>query len=227
MIYSTTMNNAKRIFLILPILLSVAIKADFNTIAFTPQEWEIIKYRKIKANSTRLQNDHVEIDVNQSAGSIIHTLKTPLYLEEVQMNFDHSGLLNLTKVTQGEDGGDDFLLRVGLIYEGEETLGFFTRKLAADWLINIFDKAPKGSGISQIVFHNVVSDKSLLGKEGKSSASKYMYNKNSFLAKRNLNLKIKPARKKKIIAIWLCTDGDETKSSFKIKLSNFRYKIKN
>lgn len=208
------------------VILLFLIAFSTSAIPFNAKNWDIIEYRNIKPNQTKFKNNTAFISIDESAGSIIHTLKKPTSIKNIQLAFKHRGNLKSKKL-QGEKGFDDYLLRIGIIYEGEKTLNFLERSFAADWLIEIFDKAPKGSGLSQIRFYNVISDKRILGKERVSPASKYMYEvfkypsyeENGSL---NINLDLDP--NKKVIAIWLCFDGDDSRSKVDIELKNLKLK---
>jgi hypothetical protein len=191
-------------------------------IPFSKSNWDIIEYQKIKPNKTSFDGNRAQIKIDHSAGSIIHTLKKPTTIKNLKLDFSHRGNLR-SKLIQGNDGFDDYLLRVGIIYEGEKTLNFFERSFAADWLIKVFDKAPKGSGLSQIRFYNVVSDKRIIGKERISPASKYMYEVFKFPSyedSNSLKIDLDLDTSKKVIAIWLCFDGDDSKSQVEVNLSN-------
>jgi hypothetical protein len=202
-------------------LLSTA--AYSNPISFTKENWSIIEYTKIKPNNVILSHKKAIIKVANSAGSILHTFPTPKKLNSLSLKLSHRSNLSFKNSVQGSRGSDDYILRIGVIYEGNKTLGFLERQFAAKWLINIFDKAPKGSGLSQVYFYNVVSSPSLLGKKRVSSSSKYFYEDFKFISIKDndsLDLKIKLDNKKPIIGIWLCFDGDDTGSSFEADLEN-------
>lgn len=191
-------------------------------VPFSKKSWDIIEYRNIKPNQTSFKSNEAHIKIDHSAGSIIHTLKKPTLIKNLKLDFSHKGNLR-SNLTQGSDGFDDYLLRVGIIYEGDKTLNFFERRFAADWLVKVFDKAPKGSGLSQIRFYNVISDKRIINKERVSPASKYMYEVFKFPSYKDSNsikIDLDLDTTKKVIAIWLCFDGDDSKSQVELMLSN-------
>jgi len=190
-------------------------------LAFNTENWKVIEYNKNKPNDVDFSQNEVNIKVDNSAGSIIHTFKKPLNLKKLRLRITHRGNLNLLNKKQGEKETDDYLLRVGIVYQGERTLSSFEKIFAADWLINIFESAPKGSGISSIEFYNIVSDNRLYKKSRKSSSSDYMNEHFSHLSlekNSQIDMNISLEIKKPIIGIWLCFDGDSTQSQFSLNL---------
>jgi len=206
------------------LLLSLLSTSTYSSsISFNEENWSIIEYNKIKPNNVILSNKKAIIRVANSAGSILHTFPIPKKLNSLSLKLSHKSNLSFKSNEQGSEGSDDYILRIGVIYEGNKKLGFLERQFAAKWLVDIFDKAPKGSGLSQIYFYNVVSTPSLLGKKRISPSSKYFYEDFKFISTKendSLDMKIKLDNKRPIIGIWLCFDGDDTGSSFEANLEN-------
>ena len=116
-------------------------------------------------------NGRMSIQVNNSASPLIHSLATSLNANELEVHFTINGKVNLDEKKQGDKGADDFQLRIGLVFEGSKTLGFFQRQFSPDWVKQLFKLAPDGKGIDGIVFYNVYNDERLTGKRRTHPAS--------------------------------------------------------
>ena len=103
-------------------------------------------------------NSGVTVEVAQSASPLIHPLPGPLNVSEISVSAQIVGDIQLAGRKQGEEDTDDFVFRLGLVHEGEQTLNFLQRSIAADWIKKLYNLAPEGTGISNISFYNVYSD---------------------------------------------------------------------
>ncbi len=184
--------------------------------------WQLLSYSRIPANEVDFSDDEMVISVNSSASPVIYPLKTPALLTQISVELSVEGVLNKTEKLQGGKGADDFLFRLGVVYEGDQTLGFFQRTLAADWVKKLFSLAPKGTGVSHIAFHNLYSDSRLMDQSRVHPASHLLTE--DFVApsgKYPLTFTITPEPQKKVLALWISSDGDDTQSRYKVRLKDF------
>jgi hypothetical protein len=168
----------------------------------------------------------MRIKVNNSASPLIHSLAVPTAVRELDVSFSLKGNLNLGKKKQGSKGADDFLLRVGLVFEGDKKLGFFQRQFAADWVKQLFNLASDKTGIDGIVFYNVYSDQALASKKRVHPASELLTE--VFVAKavkgKETTMKVKIRKKEKVLALWISCDGDDTQSQYEVVITNLQLK---
>ena len=190
--------------------------------------WEILKYSKIKPNKVKFLDDKLIIDVDNSSSPLVYPFSKPLLAEEVLFSSKIEGKIDLGTKQQGEKGADDFLLRIGLVYLGTKTLGFFKRQIAADWVIHLFQLAPEGAGIEKIRFYNIFSDKRLYGKKREHPSSDLIEENFVFENAKNGEVtgQIKTDTKSKVLALWISSDGDDTKSKFQTIISKLEIKTK-
>ncbi len=204
---------------ILALLLTInvfALEVSFNKI-----DWQVLSYSGITPNQFQFEKSHLKLKIDKSASPLIYPLKKPINVKELSFKGRVQGQLNL-KEKQGEKGSDDFLLRVGLVYEGEQTLNWFQKKIAASWIIKLFELAPSGTGVSHIQFYNIYSDDRLNGVSRTHPLSELI--KESMVAKvdnqQEFEVKINIEQKRKVLAIWISSDGDDTNSQFEVLINS-------
>ena len=145
-------------------------------------------------------------------------------MAKVSVDLVVEGELRLKPNRQGEEGNDDFLMRLGIVYEGDQTLGFFQRAVAPAWITTLFDLAPEGTGVDRIQFFTVFSDPRLENTERVHPLAELMSEKNALFAParndkpRELKLEFTSEGDRKVLALWISTDGDDTASNFKVRI---------
>lgn len=183
--------------------------------------WQVLQYSSLPAHTVNFGVDGLSIEVDKSASPIIYPL-TPRTVTKVAVDLVVEGELRLKPARQGEEGNDDFLMRLGIVYEGDQTLGFFQRAVAPTWITTLFDLAPEGTGVDRIQFFTVFSDPELGNTERVHPLAELMREKNVLFAPaknnppRELTLEFTPEADRKVLALWISTDGDDTASTFKV-----------
>lgn len=189
------------------------------------KDWQVLEYKSIPNHQVHFGRDGMTIMVKKSASPIVFPLPQMKTVTDVIVSGEIKGQLNRPgALIQGEKGYDDFRLRIGLVVEGSETLPFWKRWTTPKWVRTLFDLAPKGTGIDRIWFLNMVDDKKLLGQGRTHVLSRLIYedfvwykpNEGRFSFEHKLK---QPMR---VAALWISVDGDDTKSSFTIKLKKLR-----
>lgn len=190
------------------------------TVPLTSQgRWQVLQYSSIRANDVKFDKDGLLINVDNSASPLIYPLQ-PRQVKSVIFSIEINGSLNLGDEPQGSKRGDDFLFRLGLVYEGKHTLNFLERKFAADWIVTLHDLAPEGTGIDRIQFYDVYSDPRLAHKSRQHPLSEFVYETFLFPAPKNgkLSGKIRTHNKSPVLALWISSDGDDTESHYQVRI---------
>ncbi len=184
--------------------------------------WQFLSYRKILPNAFRASSAGLEIGVTNSAAPAVFPLPHSLQVTEVRAIGRISGSLKIPTGKQGEKGFDDYAVRVGLVEAGSRTLSWRERLVSADWVKKLFALAPRGTGISKIHFFNVGMDSKQVGRSRTHPLSELM--QETVVAMPDVdgrfaftNRFTKPVS---VLAVWIACDGDDTKSSFSVTLSN-------
>ena len=90
------------------------------------------------------------------------------------------------------------------------------KMFSADWIKRLHELAPEGSGIDGIYFLNAVQASTRLGQQRQHPLSDLMFENNVWLLDRPDDFAIAHTldRPRKVIAIWLSIDGDDSRSNY-------------
>ncbi len=180
-------------------------------------EWTMLKYNKIPSNVLSNQAENLVVQVDKSASPIVHKLKAPFEVSKFQVDLEIIGGLK-----PSEDGKfpEDSLFRMGLVAKGDKKLGWLQKKIAADWVLKLFDLASKDEGLDKIYFFNLDSSVANVGKKRIHPNSDLIHEEivQSFDGKTphiSFQASFTPIT---TLALWLSTDGDQTGSKFEVKI---------
>jgi hypothetical protein len=185
----------------------------------TSSVWEALSFRGIPANGVTFGQDGLSIRVQRSAGPLVWPLPSPLRVERLRVSGAVAGQLNTTPDRQGSKGADDFVLRVGLVEAGITRPSFMQRRLAPAWLRRLFALAPPGQGIDKIRFFNLGLHDSQMGWQREHPL-------NALVTEQVVTVPDADGRFAfdvdtggiQTLAIWLSADGDDTQSSFTVRV---------
>ena len=215
----------KNIYIILSFLLSLNSFSIEHTVKFDKELFKVLSYSSINPNEFKFRVKDLFIKVKGSASPLIYPLKDPKTFKELSFKAKLKGRVNY-KGAQGEKGSDDFSLRVGVVYEGDKTLNFFQKAIAAKWIVTLFELAPNGTGVSEINFFNTFQDKKLKDKSREHPLSDLLVE--NFVSDVSnsdmIDVKVPLDKNKKILALWISSDGDDTSSNFEVVLNEIKLK---
>jgi len=184
-------------------------------------DWQFLSYRKIPPNTFRGTPAGLEIGITNSAAPAVLPLKDFPQVIELRVTGKISGSLKLPPKKQGEKGFDDYTVRIGLVESGARTLSWRERKFGPDWVTRLFALAPDGTGIRQIRFFNVGTEPRQIGATRQHPLSELM--EETVVAVPDASGQFSFAKKFsnpiKTLAVWISSDGDDTKSSFAVMLT--------
>jgi hypothetical protein len=157
--------------------------------------------------------------VDRSAGPIVLPLGGPTLVREVHVAGQVTGTLLTTPDRQGEAGADDFTLRVGLVEAGSRRPGFLERRFAPAWVRRLFDLAPPGEGVGRIRFFNLGLHASQIGWQRTHPLSDLLF-EHIVAAPGEDGVFAFSARAPEapVLAVWLSADGDDTRSTFSVRI---------
>jgi hypothetical protein len=218
--------------------------------------WQQLHYRGIAANQITYGTKGMLIDVKASASPLILPLNPAVVVSQFDLELHIIGSLNLnTRVGehQGDKAYDDFLFRLGLVYEGEKTLNLLQRTVAPKWIKQLYLLAPKNSGVDHIEFFTVYSDAALGGQRRQHPLSDLIFerfvidaNDPNYLhiddmtenmtdstkenttgnKEKRIKVSINTDSKQAVIALWLSSDGDDTQSHFQVTVKTLTLHIR-
>lgn len=186
--------------------------------------WKSYDYSKQKSNTVIWEQKQLKISVDQSSSPLVYSLPEPISLTEVLIKADYHGSFQKipTNKTQGKRGADDFVLRFGLIFKGQNRLNWLQRQMAPDWLLAMEKQLPKNLGIKKVLFISTCQQQKLVGQ-------KHSHFFNSLLEQECVTKLDKPGefqlQKKfpsaqEIIGFWIASDGDDLKSKFELTIKS-------
>ena len=183
-------------------------------------DWQLLEYNRLKANQVTFTREGMKVMVDKSASPTIYPLDEPTRVTRVSVTGNLNKLLNVEANSQGEQGNDDFALKIGLVIAGDRTLNPIQKMFSAKWIKTLFDLAPEGAGIEKIYFLNAVQHKNLLGRQRQHPLSDLIYENNVWLldSAGDFSFDYELENPQNVIAIWLSIDGDDTRSSYTTRI---------
>jgi hypothetical protein len=185
------------------------------------QRWTALSYRSIPANTASVEDGNLHISVNESASPLVYKLDEPLAVISLVVKARWSGKLNIPQgAVQGEAGADDFILKLGIVEAGDRTLNWLQRRIAANWIQQLFKLAPKGTGVERINFLSTTQQQKLLGSRRTHPLNDLLYETRvTFLeSPGEFEMVYQFEGPVVVLGLWISSDGDDTGSSFDLTI---------
>ena len=185
------------------------------------QRWTSLSYRSIPANTVSVEDGNLHISVNKSASPLIYKLDEPLAVMSLAVKARWSGKLNIPQgAVQGEAGADDFILKLGIVEVGDRTLNWLQRRIAANWIQQLFKLAPKGTGVERINFLSTTQQQKLLGSRRTHPLNDLLYETRvTYLeSPGEFEMVYQFEEPVVVLGLWISSDGDDTGSSFDLTI---------
>lgn len=186
-------------------------------------KWQIEKYSSIPVNEVSFSDEGMFVKVLNSASPIIHKLESKTMINGFKVAGKFFGLPKLKDVSkQGDNGYDDYVLRIGFIVPGEKTLSGINKMFAASWIKHLYALSPEGMGMDRIQFFNFTQNKDQVGKSRIHPVSNLIHEAFIEFVNESGNFKFDYKLKQPVeaVAIWISVDGDDTSSEYSILLSS-------
>ena len=180
------------------------------------KEWSIINFDDITPTKYELQDKKLMITVAESNSFILLPFKEVKRIRRVSIEWDLVGSIEKnTRKREEEKSGDDFPLRVGLLVKGKKaTIPFF----APSWVKLIRERM--NFGVERIEYF-------VLGSNHKNQETWENPFSDDFKMTAVESILLKGGGKQAdilipqgldVVGIWVMSDGDNTKSSFKVSV---------
>lgn len=192
-----------------------------------PTAWKELKFKSLPANKVSYENSALKIEVNASASPLIYSFDQIKNIRQVDVNLEIQGEMNSDQIKKWTEFEEDSYFRLGLVAKGEERPGKLKMVFAPEWVKTLFAMAPKGTGLDKIYFYNISAQKNLIGKKRLHPKSKYMHEENIVLFspdQKQTRLLVDLPQGMDLAGFWISVDGDDSKSSFSVKIREFTYK---
>ena len=194
-----------------------------ETIPLTKNQWHSLSYSSLPANQVKFVSEKILIDVQNSASPLIYPMtQNPKGIKKISIQGHATPLIQVDPAEkQGQEGFDDFALRLGLVLLGDKRLSTLESILAPDWVEKMFTLAPPNQGIDHILFLTAVSSPKVLNQKRIHPLSEYLHECYVWLMNQPGNFSYSYTFKvpQQTGALWISADGDDTQSNFKISIN--------
>jgi hypothetical protein len=183
--------------------------------------WKTLAFRNIAANTVTANDEGLHIAVRKSASPLVYKLEAPLTVMAVTVDASWLGALNLPENTvQGEKGADDFVLKLGVVEAGDRKLNWLQRRIAADWLQQLFKLAPAGTGVRRINFLSTTQQQALVGTARVHPLNDLLFETRvTYLpAPGEFTMTYRFPEPVDVLGLWISSDGDDTVSNFDLQI---------
>jgi len=189
--------------------------------------WQVLTYPKIPSHVVQFREEGLRINVTRSASPIIYPLATSVRVKRLRARGRIEGVLDVNADVQGQRGFDDYALRLGLVEEGPRRLGVLERRLAPDWVRRLFSLAPSGSGISHVRFFNLGIASEQIGQARQHPLSALLHEQVVAVPSADgfFDFSVSFEAPIPTVAVWLSSDGDDTKSVYVITLQAIELEV--
>jgi len=217
---STAVNGRKKALLVaLTILTAPSLAYEVPVADLTA--WKVLSYRYIAANRVAVNSGTLHIAVDKSASPLIYKLEEPLKVVAVTLDANWAGGLQIPpNAIQGEDGADDFVLKLGIVESGDRTLNWLQRRIAADWVRQLFKLAPADTGIKRINFLSTTQQQGLVGSARGHPLSELLYETRvtHLPSVGEFSMSYRFPEPVDVLGLWISADGDDTLSTFDLQI---------
>lgn len=207
--------------LVLYLLLCSAAVAAIDVPVNELEPWTVLSFNGIAPNVVAVVDDALEIKVRSSASPLVYPLDEPARVNGVTVIASWSGELNIPEdANEGGKGADDFVLKFGIVESGDRRLNWFQRRIAADWIKELFRLAPEDSGISRINFLSTTQRRDQVGVSRTHPLSDLLHEKRVLYLQQAGPFVMEHVFDEPVetLALWLSVDGDDTGSDFELRI---------
>ncbi len=184
--------------------------------------WEVEKYSRLPAHTVNFSPEGLRIQVKESASPLFYPLPPQTKALGFKVEGEFRGLPQFPAAAiQGEKGADDFALRVGFIVPGDKQLSGLKKLLAPEWIKNLYSKLPKGLGLDHVHFFNITQNPAQVNSSRTHPASELIQEEMIAVVTKPGPFQYEFTMKKPLAAaaLWIGSDGDDTKSNFEVVIS--------
>jgi hypothetical protein len=209
----------KLVALILSLIAAPAAAIDVPVNDLVP--WTMLTFNNIPPNEVSVEDGALHIAVRSSASPLIYGLEKPTRLVGVTVLARWSGELKIPEgATQGDKNADDFVLKFGIVEAGEQTLSWLQRRIAPDWIKQLFRLAPRGTGVRRINFLSTAQQPKLVGTQRTHPLNELLHETRITLleAPGAFEMAYRFDEPAETLGLWISSDGDDTGSSFDLEI---------
>lgn len=194
-----------------------------QTLPLRASGWVSLPFEAIPSNRVQFLDDGVSIQVDSSAGVLVHRFETSIEVISLRAK----GVVRGQKAKEVTDFDDDSVFRFGVIALGEQRLSFFRKLVAAEWVRRLFEMAPSGKGLDRVYFYGLSDRPELVGKSRVHPKSDLLSEEIVAVVgdEGKIDFSWKLKRPLSSVGIWIGVDGDQTKSKFETHITELAVNV--
>ncbi len=172
-------------------------------------------------NQVAFRPDGLHIAVNNSANALFYPLPSPLRVRRLRAAGTLLGLPRLPQgAIEGKGTGDDYALRIGLVFTGNLHPTWLERWAAPDWMKGLAELLPQAS-VGGVTFW-VLSQQNRPGTVQTISDRNLWRNIVAARITRDgpFAFDVSTEVAETCLGVWVQSDGDDTHSTFHVTLQN-------
>ncbi|MCB1844837.1 MAG: hypothetical protein KDI09_17875, partial [Halioglobus sp.] len=185
-------------------------------------KWTTLSFNGIRPNEVGISDRALHIQVRGSASPLIFRLDKATHITGITVVASWVGELRIPEgATQGGENADDFVLKFGIVESGDQTLNWIRRRIAADWIRQLFSLAPRGSGVSRINFLSTTRQPELLGSSRTHPLSELLHETRIVYldGPGDFEMSYRFPAPVEALGLWISADGDDTGSTFDLSIN--------
>lgn len=185
--------------------------------------WTVLSFNGIEPNRVSVADGAMQIAVRASASPLIYKLDTPTTISGVTVTGSWSGELRIPEgAIQGDENADDFVFKLGVVESGDRRLNWFQRSIAADWIKQLFQLAPRGSGVNRINFLTATQQPTLVGSARTHPLNDLLYETRVLYldGPGKIEMRYDFPQPVETLGLWVSVDGDNTGSNFDLRIDH-------
>ena len=185
------------------------------------EPWTVLSFNNIQPNEVSVVDGAMHIKVRGSASPLIYKFDEPTRITGFTVTARWSGELRIPEgAAEGDENADDFVLKFGIVEAGDRRLNWFQRRVAADWIKQLYKLAPKDGGVNRINFLSTTQRQERLGESRTHPLNDllhetrilYLDAPGPFVMTHEFPAPVEA------LGLWVSVDGDNTGSNFDLRL---------
>ena len=189
----------------------------------TPSPWVHGHFGSTKPNTVVFSETGLKIKVQSSASPLFYRLDPPKIVSHIIAKGSVDKLPTLPE-PEGTDSGDDLPLRLGLVEPGPRP-GWLARLFLPSWIEELLD-IDKEQGFSSVQFYTLAQTNAIGPQREHPKMTGVFEHTAAQISQTGiftLNAAVNPPLK--AFALWVQSDGDDSKSSFELSLRSLELQI--
>ena len=188
--------------------------------------WKVVQFRNKPPNKIVSDKEGLHIGVESSANLLAYCLNEPVDVNGVLLRGSVTGLPRIQENRQqGDKEADDFAIRFGLVISGTKKLSKIDKLFAPELVKHLCELAPNSQGIDHVLFLNLVNEPPPKWRNRIHPIGKGLLREQIGCVMKepgDFTLKVEFQKPYTVLALCIISDGDDTKSKYRVTVRNIQ-----